>query len=115
MEDILNTTTVFFLLVDSWTCSTGLISPLSLAALPRNATDEANHPDRQAKSRKGGSRVGGKYEFNHERHESGKQKKKQKKTINKRRREILGRKSYCEYLKRSKDITILGGYLLLIT
>lgn len=42
-------------------------------------------------------------------------KKKQKKTINKRRREILGRKSYCEYLKRSKEITILGGYLLLIT
>lgn len=42
-------------------------------------------------------------------------KKKQKKTINKRRREVLGRKSYCEYLKRSKDITILGGYLLLIT
>lgn len=42
-------------------------------------------------------------------------KKKQKKTINKRRREVLGRKSYCEYLKRSTEITILGGYLLLIT
>lgn len=45
----------------------------------------------------------------------GSKKKKQKKTINKRRREVLGRKSYCEYLKRSTEITILGGYLLLIT
>ena len=48
MEDILNTTTVLFLFVDSWTCTTELISPLSLAALPGNVTDEANHPDRQA-------------------------------------------------------------------